>query len=550
MTFRSRRPDPPPPGAGPAGPPRFAALLARPLALADALFARAFGSRWNPIHQTGNLAVLFLLATVATGVYLFLFFQIDDPHGSIERIRTRIPLGGWVRSLHRYAADLAVVATALHLVRKLVQGQTWGPRALAWTSGVALLGLLLLCGWTGLILVWDAQGLELAHAGARFADLLPLFSTPIARTFTGGTAVPSSFFFMNLFLHVALPLGLVGLFAVHMARIARPALLPPRRLVWLALGTVAAVAALLPVPHSPEADLLALPGRAPLDLFFAFWLPLARRVSPAALLALWGAAGVLALLAPKLWRPRTSRVPQPINTSWVDEQSCTGCTDCAEQCPYEAIAMVPRSDFTRQRSELVARVAPDRCVGCGICAGACAPMGVGPFGRTGRDQLAALDPVFSHSNTRSAPEILVFACRNSGWDRSAALRSALADRDELVPLSCAGSLHSAAIESSLRRGAGGVLVLACPPRDCRFREGSKWTELRLFHGREAELPARVDRTRVAFAALSPSESGLAVAAIAQLRLRARALEPAASLAEPVEPICATANLAEVEELHA
>jgi len=41
-----------------------------------------------------------------------------------------------------------------------------------------------------------------------------------------------------------------------------------------------------------------------------------------------------------------------------------------------------------------------------------------------------------------------------------------------------------------------VLVVSCPPRDCRSREGPKWLEQRVFSGREAELKARVDRARV------------------------------------------------------
>ena len=534
---RSRRPDPPPAGAAPAGPPRAAAAIARPLAALDRLFDRAFGSRWNPIHQSGNLAVLFLFVTLATGVYLFLFYSIDDPHGSVERIRERILLGSWVRSLHRLAADLTVVATGLHFLRKLAQGQTWGPRVLAWTSGVLLAGVLALCGWTGLVLVWDAQGLGLAREGARLVDLLPIFSTPIARAFSGASPVPSSFFFMNLFLHVALPLGLAALVGVHVARVARPALLPPRRLRWLALGLAAAVAAALPAPLAPEADLLALPGRAPLDPFFAFWLPLASRAGPVVQFALWAGAGAVLFTAPRWWRPRRAR----INTSWVDEDLCTGCTTCSEDCPYEAIAMVPRSVHGRQRSELVARVDPMRCVGCGICAGSCAPMGVGPHGRTGRDQLSALEPRLARLRLDRS-EVVVFACASGGWDGARALR---APGVEVVAVSCAGSLHTSVIETCLRKGVGGVLVLACPTRDCRYREGPKWLEQRLFAGREAELHARVDRERLRFAALSRAEEPAALALLDGLRARLEARDSGTGEELDLVALCERGEVEEV-----
>jgi coenzyme F420-reducing hydrogenase delta subunit/Pyruvate/2-oxoacid:ferredoxin oxidoreductase delta subunit len=340
---------------------------------------------------------------------------------------------------------------------------------------------------------------------------------------------------MNLFLHVALPLGVAALVGIHVARIARPALLPPKRLRRLALVAVALLAALLPVPLAPPADLLALPGGAPLDLFFAFWLPVARAFGPAVLLVLVGVLGGLLFAMSRLWRPR-----RPINTSWVDEGSCTGCTTCSEDCPYEAITMVPRTDFSGQRSELVARVEPSRCVGCGICAGSCAPMGIGPFGRTGRDQLADLEAVLAGLRL-DRREILIFGCRTSGWDRAAALRGADVRG---VALGCAGSLHTSVIESALRRGVGGVLVLSCPERDCRFREGPKWLAARAFAGREAELHPRVDRTRLRVAALAATESALARRELDALR--ARVAELSAGPAEGPEslPLCETDALVE------
>ena len=48
--------------------------------------------------------------------------------------------------------------------------------------------------------------------------------------------------------------------------------------------------------------------------------------------------------------------------------------------------MVPREDG--KKFAFQSYVNPDLCVSCGICAASCAPMGVGPPGRTGRDQLA------------------------------------------------------------------------------------------------------------------------------------------------------------------
>jgi coenzyme F420-reducing hydrogenase delta subunit len=83
----------------------------------------------------------------------------------------------------------------------------------------------------------------------------------------------------------------------------------------------------------------------------------------------------------------------------------------------------------------------------------------------------------------------------------------------VFPVSCAGNLHTSTIEMLLRGGAGGVLVLTCPPRDCEHREGPRWTHARVFHGREAELQDRVDRARVRIAHANARERSAALAAL-------------------------------------
>ena len=140
MKQPDRNPSPDPHDAiGSAGPPaavRYLRFLTDPV---ERLLDRIYGSKWNPFYQSGNLAVLSFLVSLASGLVLFLWYHISDPHGSVLAIQQSLPGGAWLRSLHRYSADLAVVAIAAHLLRKLLQGHTWGPRTLAWISGVVLL---------------------------------------------------------------------------------------------------------------------------------------------------------------------------------------------------------------------------------------------------------------------------------------------------------------------------------------------------------------------------------------------------------------------------
>jgi ferredoxin len=454
------------------------------LAAADRWMNRIYTSRYNPLYQSGTIAVLLLVVLLVTGVYLLLFYRIGAPYASVERITNQVWLGRWIRGLHRYASDAAVVAIVVHAFRMFVQGRSWGPRVLAWVSGVVLLGVLFVSGWTGYVMVWDAQAQLMAVEGARLMDVLPLFSEPIGRTFMGDQTLPAAFFFLNLFLHIALPVGMGLILWLHVSRIARPALLPPRGLMWGLVGMLVALSVLWPIGMDVEADLLRLTPDATLDLFYSFWIPLIRPV-PAWLAWLVGGTAVVGVtVIPWLARPREDRRPPP---SVVDERLCTGCEQCYLDCPYEAIGMVARTDG---RAGLVALVDPGLCVSCGICAGSCAPMGVGPPGRTGRDQLADVR-VFIERERPGPSDVVVVGC-----DRGVVGSSREVDGAAVYPVTCAGNLHTSVVEYLVRAGAGGVLIAACPERDCWSREGPRWLEARLYHDREAELKARVDRRRV------------------------------------------------------
>jgi len=495
---------------------RLIDLLRRPLAWADARLNRLYGWKGNPLYQSGVLAVVLLAVVGVTGIYLLLFYRVGAPFASVEHITTGIPLGRFTRSVHRYASDAAVVAVLVHLGRVWLQRRSWGPRAVAWISGLVLLFAVLLCGWTGYVMVWDVQAEVLAREGARWLDALPLFSEPIGRALDGERDLPGAFFFLNLFAHVALPVGLGVIFWIHVSRVARPQLVPPRGLLWASLALLAAAAILWPATVTPAADLFRLPGRAPYDLLYAFFLPLTR---PLPAWGVWAAAvalGALACAVPWVMRPSASRVPP---TSTVDERSCTGCEQCYVDCPYEAISMVSRTDG---RPYLLAQVDATLCTSCGICAGSCAPMGVGPPGRTGKDQLRRVAD-FVQAHPTDGSDVVLITCRNGAGGIGELEDFAGAP---VYPVNCAGNLHTSVVEYLVRAGMGGVLVVACPPRDCWNREGPVWAEQRLFHDREAELHERVDRARVRLLSAAEGERHLVAAALESFRADVRRMAAA------------------------
>jgi len=146
-------------------------------------------------------------------------------------------------------------------------------------------------------------------------------------------------------------------------------------------------------------------------------------------------------------------------------------------------------------------------------------MAVGPPGRTGRDELA-LVRAFVAATPLLVGDVVVAACRCA--------TGRLADASELegapmLAFSCAGNVHTSAVELLLRAGASGVFVWSCPPRDCWFREGPHWLEQRLHHGREAELRESVDRRRLRIAYAGEGEARLVRRELADFRRETAAL---------------------------
>jgi coenzyme F420-reducing hydrogenase delta subunit len=127
---------------------------------------------------------------------------------------------------------------------------------------------------------------------------------------------------------------------------------------------------------------------------------------------------------------------------------------------------------------------------------------------------------FLASPARRAGEIVVVCC---GHGAAALAPDVAAAGGVPYAVDCTGNLHTSVMEVLLRGGAGGVLVLACPSRDCWHREGPKWLAERVYSGREAELQERVPRVRVAVAHVNARERSIAVAAVRDFAARLASL---------------------------
>lgn len=410
----------------------------RPAALwvgTENLLERAGGVAANVAGWSGALAVTCFALILISGVYLFFFYQVGAEAGyrSVQALSAE-PVGALMRAVHRYASRGFMVFAALHLVRYLATGRFRGPWWLPWVTGFVMLFIAWFVGLTGYLLVWDAAGFAAARVLAEGIDRLGILGQPLMLSLVEPGALRDNIFLILLYLHITVPL--LGAFFgwLHLARVARPRLLPPPFVAALTSAFYVAAGTLRPVPTLEPADPTRLPGTFPADPFY-----LAYMVLPG--LAGWAILGVglgLAILPLASRRAPTAR---------VDPARCTGCGFCVADCPYGAVRLRPGKDRP------VAVVDPARCVGCAVCLGACPLDGI------------ELSPPLALPAVPPRPGLVVLTCE--------AAPAGIPPGAAVIRLPCVAALPVSRVRDLGRQGAE-LLIVPCGLSACVYREGSTW----------------------------------------------------------------------------
>jgi ferredoxin len=468
-------------------PPRpfLSEIVAKVVNPLNRFFDWLYHSEYNPLYRSGTLAIGLLFVLLATGLYLIFFYSVSSPYASVTNIQSQVWAGRWIRALHRYATDATLIAIFFHVVQLLAQGKTWGPRTLAWVSGIFLTLAFLVSTWTGYVMVWDQHGQLFALSGLQLLRSIPFLRGDLGQAFSGIAPLPSSFFFMNLFLHVAIPLGMVLGMWIHTARLARTIWFPRHKIfVWTVIGLFL-LSVLFPTPLLGKADLLILLERIPTDWWFGIWIPLIDFLSPKTVLILWAIMFLIGITIPWWWKP--SRYLQPPKSK-VNEETCSGCTQCVRDCPYEAIRMRPHPNG----KHLLAEVSENMCVSCGICVASCDDLAIGPPDRNSIEQLRLVEEYCQ--NAKEA--IVIIGCKNND-SLPEYLKKYVSDNKNIFyfDLNCCGTLHSQSIEKFLSYCAG-LLLVGCAVRNCMNRDAFSMLEGRIFAKRVPFLAKNIDRSRI------------------------------------------------------
>lgn len=128
-----------------------------------------------PTFRLGWLSTYFVFFETITGILLMVWYtpSPDVAYSNMLAIMSNVPLGQFMRDLHRLGAELMVLIVFLHMLRTFFTGSYKRPRQFTWFTGVILLICTMFLSFSGYLLPWDQLALWAVTIGASMVEAAP-----------------------------------------------------------------------------------------------------------------------------------------------------------------------------------------------------------------------------------------------------------------------------------------------------------------------------------------------------------------------------------------
>lgn len=484
---KDQRPDPPMRGES------LLRIVDRWFHQLDQLVERYIPTSLNPFTQSGAIANTTFVIALISGFVLLLWYKpsVYQAYSSLDQIN---PVGNFFRALHRYSSDACMLFILFHAFKMFFARRFGGARWLAWVTGIVALGLLWFDGWLGYWLVWDEAANQIAVGTAKMLDQLPIFAEPLSRSFLTDDSFNSLLFFLVFFFHMLIPLAMGLALWLHVSRLNKANFITKKPMTLAVLGSLAILSLVLPAGLAEPAKMLEVQQAMPIDYFYMLPVYFTDRLQGGLLWAISLVGFIAFVSVPWLLVKRKSPKPK------VDSSRCNGCEQCYKDCPFNAITMLPRAKDDTKRGDFYASIDPSKCVACGICVGACDPVGIEFPRLPAMDIRREIDKWLEKLLEKEDSVHVAYICSNSaGADLNIDEETGLCRELPgyiVRSIPCVGWVHPLMIERALRKGAEGVLIVGCQSEP-DYRLGAMWTEERIKGARHPELrEEKVDSSRI------------------------------------------------------
>jgi len=185
---------------------------------------RDLPGRMSYLYCLGGVAFTLVIMLVLTGMMLSLYYvpSENEAFHSVVRITQEVKLGGLIRAMHKWSANLLILFILLHMLRVVVHKAYRPPRELNWIAGFMTLLIALSSGFTGYLLPWNQKAYWATVVGTNMASTIPFFGRHILLLVRGGPEISGVTLVRFYGLHVLwFPMAMGLLLWVHFHMIKR-----------------------------------------------------------------------------------------------------------------------------------------------------------------------------------------------------------------------------------------------------------------------------------------------------------------------------------------
>ena len=179
---------------------------------------------WYPLYTLGSFATIAYIVAAVTGALLGFYYSPSTAdaeytyvaYTNIVFIMQDLNFGYFLRSLHRWSAQIMTAAVFLHMLRVYFTGAYKEPREVNWLIGIVLISLTMVFGYTGYLLPWSQLSYWAGQIGVEMAMSIPLIGEWVAQLIFGGLTLGEPTLQRMYILHVfILPFVVTALIIIH-----------------------------------------------------------------------------------------------------------------------------------------------------------------------------------------------------------------------------------------------------------------------------------------------------------------------------------------------